>query len=99
MNEIEQRIFDPNHHYFPEFDDPSIDAFLIPFGRLMFGYAKLDREIARSVSVAANTPSLEEKFRRADADKISEHVEKVIQKYVGAIADMQSIRDQLDLSA
>jgi hypothetical protein len=99
MSKTEERIFDPNHHYFPEFDDPSIVAFLIPFGRLMFGYAKLDREIARLVGVAANNPVLEDKFRRADADKVSEQVEKTIRKHVGVIAEMQAIKDQLDLSA
>jgi len=49
-------MFDPN---FPDFDDPSIVAFLISFGRLMFGYSKLDREIARLVGVAAKSPSLD----------------------------------------
>ena len=88
-----------NYQYFPEFDDPSIAAFLVPFGRLMFGYAKLDREIARLVSVAANNPSLEETFRRRDADKVSLQVEKIIKNHVGDISEMRAIMDQLDRSA
>lgn len=87
-------MFDPNHHYFPEFGDPSMVMFLIPFGRLMFGYANLDREIADIVSVATGKHD----FIRRDASKVSSQVEDFIVKHVGMIAEMKSIKEQLDRS-
>jgi hypothetical protein len=94
MVKNEERIFDPNHHYFPEIDDPSIIAFLIPFGRLMFGYANLDREIVDIVRAATGKND----FIRRDASNVSNQVEKFIVKHVGKIAEMKAIKEQLDRS-
>jgi hypothetical protein len=94
MGKNEERIFDPDHHYFPEIDDPSIVAFLIPFGRLMFGYANLDREIVNIVHAATGKDC----FVRRDASKLSNQVEKFIVKHVGRIEEIEEIKEQLDRS-
>ncbi|MFY9952548.1 hypothetical protein [Bradyrhizobium sp.] len=90
----DEPIFDPNHHYFPEFDEPSMVAFLMPFGRLMFGYANLDREIVDIVSAATGRDD----FVRRDASNVSNQVEKFIVKHVGGIAEIEAIKEQLDRS-
>ena len=90
----DEPIFDPNHHYFPEFGDRSMVAFLMPFGRLMFGYANLDREIVDIVSAATGRDG----FIRRDASKVSHQVEKFIVKHVGQIVEMKAIKEQLDRS-
>jgi hypothetical protein len=92
MGKNEKRIFDPNHHYFPEIDNPAIIAFLIPFGRLMFGYANLDREIVGIVRAATGKND----FVRRDASNVSNQVEKFIVKHAGRIAEMKAIKEQLD---
>jgi hypothetical protein len=46
-----------------EFGDPSIVAFLIPFGRLMFDYANLDREIAEIVIAATGKHNFNDEMR------------------------------------
>ena len=94
MGKNEERTFDPNHHYFPKIDDPSIIGFLIPFGRLMFGYANLDREIVDIVHAATGMDD----FVRRGASKVSNQVEKFIVKHVGRIAEMKAIKEQLDRS-
>jgi len=40
-----------------------------------------------------------ETFRRRDADKISDQVEKIVRKHVGDISEMRAIKDQLDRPA
>jgi len=82
-------MFDPNHHYFPEFGDPSLAAFLVPFGRLMFGYANLDREISDIVGAATGN---DERVQRDD-------VTKFIIKHAGSIPEIKAIKEQLDRSA
>jgi hypothetical protein len=81
-------MFDPNHQYFPEFDDPSIGGFLLPFGRLMFGYARLDREIANVVIAATG----KDKFVHRD------DVVKFIVRHAGMIPEIEAIKEQLDRS-
>jgi hypothetical protein len=81
-------MFDPNHQYFPEFDDPSICGFLLPFGRLMFGYARLDREIANVVIAATSKDKL---VHRND-------VTKYIVRHAGMIPEIEAIKEQLDRS-
>ena len=94
MGRNEERIFDPDHHYFPKIDEPSIVAFLIPFGRLMFAYANLDREIADIVRAATGKND----FVRRDASKVSNQVENFIVKHDAMIAEMSAIKERLDRS-
>jgi hypothetical protein len=49
-------MLDPEHDYFPDFDDDSIISFALPFCRLMFAYANLYREIGRLVSASTGKP-------------------------------------------
>jgi hypothetical protein len=90
--------FDPQNNYFPDFDDDAISPFALPFCRLMFAYANLDREIARLVSASTGDPSHEDKFRRGSVGDLAEEVETFIRKHGGDVTEIAAIKELLGRS-
>ena len=91
-------MLDPEHDYFPDFDDDSIISFALPFCRLMFAYANLDREIGRLVSASTGKPCHEDKFRRGSVGDMAQKVEKFIRKHSGDVTEIAAIKEQLGRS-
>jgi hypothetical protein len=87
--------FDPQTDYFPDFDDDAIAPFALPFCRLMFAYANLDREIARLVSASTGKPSHENKFKRGSVIDLAEKVETFIIKHSGDVTEIAEIKELL----
>ena len=69
-------MLDKDYVYVPDFTNEELVQFSIPFCRLMFGYAKLDREVADVVCAAAGIAADIRKFiRRGSADDFEYEVE------------------------
>jgi hypothetical protein len=90
--------FDPANHYFLNFDNDEIIPFAVPFCRLMFAYANLDREIARLVSASTGKPSHKDKFRRGSANDLADEFEDFIHKNNGDVLEIEEIKEQLNRS-
>jgi hypothetical protein len=89
-------MFDKSHYYFPELDGKALSEFVVPFCRLMFAYANLDREIANVVCAATGDLSDESVFKRGSVNGLGRRVEKFIRGKNGNISEIATIKKQIN---
>jgi hypothetical protein len=85
-----------DHVLSPDFDNEQLVRFAIPFCRLMFAYASVDREIVKLVCAATGNPEHEDEFRRGSVETLSQDMVKFINRKGGDISRTEAIEKQID---
>jgi hypothetical protein len=87
-------MFDKSHYFFPELDGKALSEFVVPFCRLMFAYANLDREIVNVVCAATGDLPDESEFKRGSVKELGRRVEEFIKKRMGIFRKLRQSKSK-----
>jgi len=89
-------LFDNDHEYFPtEIWSERIEAFAVPFFRLMIVAAQTDHEINRVVAASTGNADHEDEFRRGSVSNLARDVKRFVKANDGDLSEFNRIRPLL----